>query len=114
MIAQFPTLEAYQSANLAIVAFKDAASGGEYTRTGTLYEYNPEPEPTWDGNYYMTATPEMVEAGVFTGVTLLDSIPEPEAPNDTWTKAQIQEYLTNNGIEWKQSWTKAHLLDACQ
>jgi hypothetical protein len=40
--------------------------------------------------------------------------PEPEAPNDTWLKVEIREYLTNNGIEWKQSWTKAHLLDACQ
>jgi hypothetical protein len=73
--AQFNTIEAYQAANLAIVAIKDEASGKEYSRTGTLYEYNPEPESAWDGNYYMTATPEMVEAGVFDGVTLLDEMP---------------------------------------
>jgi hypothetical protein len=110
--AQFPALEAYQSANLQIVEIKDEASGGEYTRTGTLYEYNPEPEPEWDGKYYMTATADMVEAGVFEGVTLLDSVPAPELPNDTWTKAEIQTYLTNNGIEWKVSWSKAQLLAA--
>jgi hypothetical protein len=38
--------------------------------------------------------------------------PAPEPPNDTWLKAEIQTYLTNNGIEWKQSWTKAQLLAA--
>jgi len=42
----------------------------------------------------------------------LCSIHAPELPNDTWLKAEIQEYLTNNGIEWKSSWTKAQLLAA--
>ncbi len=37
---------------------------------------------------------------------------ETELPNDTWTKSEIQTYLTNNGIEWKQSWSKAQLLAA--
>jgi len=73
--AEFETIEAYNAVNLAIVAFKDVASGGEYTRTGTVYEYEPNPEPH-DGFYYMLALPELVEAGIFEGVTLLDEIPD--------------------------------------
>jgi len=73
--AQFNSIEAYNAVNLAIVAFKDVASGGEYTRTGTIYEYDHEPEPH-DGFYYMPALPELVEAGLFEGVTLLDEIPD--------------------------------------
>ncbi len=72
--AKFNSIEAYNAVNLAIVTFKDVASGGEYTRTGTIYEYDHEPEPQ-DGFYYMPALPELVEAGIFEGVTLLDSIP---------------------------------------
>jgi len=71
--AQFNSIEAYNFINLAIVAFKDVASGGEYTRTGTIYEYDHEPEPQ-DGFYYMPALPELVEAGIFEGVTLLDEM----------------------------------------
>jgi hypothetical protein len=37
---------------------------------------------------------------------------ESAQPNDTWLKAEIQTYLTNNGIEWKSYWTKAALLAA--
>jgi len=73
--AQFNSIEAYNAVNLAIVAFKDAASGGEYTRTGTIYEYEPNPDPQ-DGFYYMPALPELVEAGLFDGVILLDEIPD--------------------------------------
>jgi hypothetical protein len=73
--AQFNSIEAYNAVNLAIVAFKDVASGGEYTRTGTIYEYNHEPEPQ-DGFYYMPALPELVEVGLFEGVTLLDEMPD--------------------------------------
>ena len=72
--AEFETLEAYNAVNIAIVAFKDAASGGEYTRTGTVYEYDHEPTPM-NGLYYMPALPELVQAGIFDGVTLLDEMP---------------------------------------
>jgi hypothetical protein len=78
--AQFNNTEAYNAVNLAIVAFKDAASGGEYTRTGTVYEYDHEPEPQ-DGFYYMPALPELVVAGLFEGVTLLDAIPTEDETN---------------------------------
>ncbi len=73
--AQFETIEAYNTVNVAIIAYKDELSGGEYTRTNTLYAYTPEPEAEWDGYYYMPAEPDLVEAGLFDGVTLLDSIP---------------------------------------
>lgn len=73
--AQFTTIEAYNAVNTAIIAYKDELTGGEYTRTNTLYAYNPEPEANWDGMYYMPATPDLVEAGLFEGVTLLDSVP---------------------------------------
>lgn len=73
--AQFETIEAYNAVNVAIIAYKDELSGGEYTRTNTLYAYSPEPEPNWDGKYYMPAEPDLVEAGLFDGVTLLDSVP---------------------------------------
>lgn len=33
-------------------------------------------------------------------------------PTADWTKTKIQDYLTNNGITWKQSWNKAQLLAA--
>jgi hypothetical protein len=78
--AQFASIEAYNAVNLAIVAFKDVASGGEYTRTGTVYEYDHEPEPQ-DGFYYMPALPELVDAGLFEGVTLLDEMPEEDETN---------------------------------
>jgi hypothetical protein len=109
--AQFNSIEAYNAVNLAIVAFKDAASGGEYTRTGTIYEYEPNPEPQ-DGFYYMPALPELVEAGIFNNVQLFDSIPI-IMPTDSWLKADIQAYLTANGIEWTTSMTKAQLLELC-
>jgi hypothetical protein len=32
-------------------------------------------------------------------------------PNDSWLKADIQAYLTANGIEWTTSMTKAQLLE---
>jgi hypothetical protein len=73
--AQFTTLEAYNAVNTAIVAWKDQQTNGEYSRTDTVYEYSPEPEANWDGMYYMPATPDMVEAGLFEGITLLDSVP---------------------------------------
>ena len=111
--AQFNSIEAYNLINVAIVAIKDVASGGEYTRTGTLYEYNPNPEPAWDGNYYMPATPDMVEAGVFEGVTLLDAIPDEQKPTEEWLKADIQAYLTRHNIAFTASMTKAQLLELC-
>jgi hypothetical protein len=73
--AQFNSIEAYNSINLAVVAFKDVASGGEYTRTGTIYEYDHEPTPINDF-YYMPALPELVEDGLFEGVELLDEMPD--------------------------------------
>lgn len=73
--AQFETIEAYNAVNVAIIAYKDELSGGEYTRTNTLYAYDPEPEPNWDGKFYMPAEPDLVEAGLFYEVTLLDSMP---------------------------------------
>jgi hypothetical protein len=72
--AQFDTHKAYNKVNASIVAYKDEKSGGEYTRTGTEYEYTSEPEQI-DGFYYMPALPELVEAGLFDGVTVLDGIP---------------------------------------
>jgi hypothetical protein len=37
---------------------------------------------------------------------------ESTQPDENWTKAEIQTYLTNNAIEWKQSWNKTQLLAA--
>jgi hypothetical protein len=71
--AQFKTLKAYNAINKAIVAYKDQQSDGEYTRTGTAYEYTPEPEQAWDGFYYMEVKPELIE--LFEGVMILDAIP---------------------------------------
>jgi len=34
-------------------------------------------------------------------------------PTDSWLKADIQAYLTANGIEWTTSMTKAQLLELC-
>jgi hypothetical protein len=107
--AQFNSIEAYNAVNLAIVAFKDVASGGEYTRTGTIYEYEPNPEPQ-DEFYYMPALPELVEAGIFNNVQLFDSIPI-ITPTNSWFKADIQAYLTAKGIEFTNSMTKAQLLE---
>ena len=73
--AQFQTIKAYNKVNASIVAYKDQQSNGEYTRTGTQYEYTPEPEKAWDGFYYMDVMPELVDAGLFEGVTVLDAIP---------------------------------------
>jgi hypothetical protein len=72
--AQFDTHKAYNKVNASIVAYKDEQTQGEYTRTGTQYEYTPEPEQI-DGFYYMPALPELVDAGLFDGVTILDEIP---------------------------------------
>lgn len=73
--AQFTSLEAYNTVNTAIAAWKDQQTNGEYSRTDTSYEYNPEPEIAWNGSYYMPAKPEQVEAGLFEGITLMDSVP---------------------------------------
>lgn len=73
--AQFNSLEAYNAVNVAIAKWKDKTTDGEYSRTETAYEYNPEPEPNWDGFFYMDAKPEMVDAGLFNNVVLLDAIP---------------------------------------
>jgi len=70
--AQFPTLKAYNATNKAIAAYKDKQTQGEYTRTGTQYEYTPDPEQI-DGYYYMEVKPELIE--LFDGVELVDVIP---------------------------------------
>lgn len=73
--AQFASLEAYNAVNVAIAQYKDQLTNGEYSRTETSYEYNPTPEAHADGFYYMPAEPDLIEAGLFEGVTLLDSVP---------------------------------------
>jgi hypothetical protein len=108
-VAQFTSLEAYNEVNTAIAAYKDIQTNGEYNRTHTLYEYNPEPESV-DGFYYMEARPELVEAGLFEGVALFDSIPV-IVPDDSWLKADIQAWLTDKGISFTLSMTKAQLLE---
>jgi len=35
---------------------------------------------------------------------------EQELPDSTWTNAEIRDYLTQNGIKWTSSMTKAQLL----
>lgn len=74
--AQFETIEVYNAVNVAIAQWKDQQTNGEYSRTDTEYEYNPEPEANWDECYYMEALPEYINAGVFEGVELLDEIPQ--------------------------------------
>jgi len=71
--AQFPTLKSYNAINKAIVAYKDKQTNGEYTRTGTVHEYTPEPEQV-NEFYYMPALPELVDAGLFDGVVLVDEM----------------------------------------
>lgn len=105
--AQFPTLEDYNVINRAIAAWKDEQTQGEYSRTHTEYEYTPEPEQV-DGYYYMEVKPEL--AHLFEGVTVLDAIPKPQPPDSTWLKADIQNWLTQNSIEWNSSMTKTQLL----
>lgn len=73
--AQFETIEAYNAVNVAIIAYKDELTNGEYTRTNTLYAYNPEPEPNWDECYYMEALPIYISNGLFNDITIIDSIP---------------------------------------
>ncbi len=73
--AQFTTIESYNEVNVAIAQYKDSLTNGEYSRTETAFEYNPNPEPHWNGMFYMPAKPNQVEAGLFEGVTLLDEIP---------------------------------------
>jgi len=72
--AQFTTIDEYNAVNIAIAAWKDGQTNGEYSRTDTSYEYTPEPEAT-NNYYYMPAKPEQVEAGLFEGVVLLDAMP---------------------------------------
>jgi hypothetical protein len=62
--AQFNTIDEYNTINIAIAEWKDQQTNGEYSRTATSYEHNPEPEAI-KGNYYMPAKPEQVEAGLF-------------------------------------------------
>lgn len=112
--AQFETIEQYNQVNTNIAAWKDLQTAGEYTRTETAFEYNPEPEPAWNEIYYMEARPEQVEAGLFEGVVLLDAVPVEEFPTDSWLKADIQDYLTKHQIEWTTSMTKAQLLSLLQ
>ena len=73
--AQFQTLEAYLAQDAKIVAYKDQLTGGEFVRTVTEYYYTPEPEPNFDGLFYMEAKPEFQEAGLFSDCILLDQIP---------------------------------------
>lgn len=54
MYKKFETIEQYNIQNKAIVAYQDSVTNGEYSKSGTLFEYNPEPEPNpIDGFYYM-------------------------------------------------------------
>ena len=80
--AKFNTIESYNTVNRSIAQWKDQQTNGEYSRTNTEYEYNPEPEANWDECYYMEALPEYINAGVFEGVDLLDSIPIEETPQE--------------------------------
>ena len=66
-VAQFASIEAYNTVNRSIAAWKDKQTNGEYSRTDTEFEYNPEPEQQ-GGFYYMEALPEYVNAGLFDGV----------------------------------------------
>jgi hypothetical protein len=80
--AQFETIEDYAAQNQRIVDFKNQQTSGEFERTDTEYYYTPDPEPAWNGLFYMEAKPEFQEAGLFDDCTLLDEIPvevtEPE------------------------------------
>ena len=73
--AQFKTLTKYNTVNLAIIAYKDILSNGAYTRSNTIYAYTPTPEPNWDGKFYMPADEDLIEAGLFKYITLVDEIP---------------------------------------
>ena len=73
--AKFNSIEAYNTVNRSIAAWKDKQTNGEYSRTDTEYEYNPEPEQQ-GGFYYMEALHEYINAGLFEGVELLDAIPQ--------------------------------------
>ena len=86
MFAKFETIEEYNTINKAIAAFKDIETNGEYSRTQTEFEYNPEPESNWDDMYYMPAESKFINAGLFNGIELVSVIPIETIENNDITE----------------------------
>ena len=54
------------------------------------------------GSFTTAEEPAEIKAGV---------VAKSEAPDESWTKAQITDYLDENAVEWTSSMTKAELLE---
>ena len=53
----------------------------------------------------------VTQAAAAAQATPIKSEPESTAPNATWKKAEIQEWLESEGVEFDSGMTKAELLD---
>ena len=77
MYIEFETLEEYQAINKAIVDYQNEVTNNQYKKTGTLYEYNNEPEPEWNGLYYMPFSKRFEH--LFEGLTIIKNIPQDDS-----------------------------------
>lgn len=82
--AKIASKEEFLQIDNKIVDHKNATTDGSYAKSGTLHEfYNPNMQPSGDGFYYMPASQDLIDAGIFEGVQLIDEKYEETDNSDT-------------------------------
>jgi hypothetical protein len=72
--AKIATKEEFLQIDNKIVDHKNATTNDSYAKSGTLYEYYSESmTPAADGFYYIPASQEFIDLGIFDGVELTDT-----------------------------------------
>jgi hypothetical protein len=71
MYAKFENIEQFLEIDNKIVEHKNATTKGSYAKSGTLHEYySPNMQPSGDGYYYMPASQDLINLGIFEGVEI--------------------------------------------
>lgn len=74
MFIRFESLQEYLDVDKSIVDHMDFITNNEYSRTGTIHYFNPEPEANEvDGAYYMPFYKRFEH--LFTGLTIVENLP---------------------------------------
>ena len=72
--AKIASKEQFLQIDNKIVDHKNETTDGSYLKSGTLHEfYSPNMQPSGDGYYYMPASQDLIDAGIFEGVELTEN-----------------------------------------
>jgi len=72
--AKFTSKEQFLQVDNKIVEYRNKTTNDSYLKSGTLFEYyNESIEPDKDGCYYIPATKELIEAGIFENIEIVEN-----------------------------------------